>query len=162
MELKISILNLLKKNCTYTYQEIAKMLNTTEEEVKKTIKELEESGAIIKYCALVNEEVVNKKQIAAIIEVKITPESGKGFDAIAEKICQFKEVTNCMLVSGSFDLIVTVEGTDAKEIALFVAEKLATIKGILSTNTHFLLRKYKIEGEKVFKKNNSKRLAITP
>lgn len=162
METKLSILNILKKNCKYSVADIATMHNISEAEAAKIIAELEDCGAIIKYCALVNEEVINKQKISAIIEVKVTPERGKGFDAVAERIYNFSEVTSCYLVSGDCDLYVIIEGTDLKEISLFVAEKLATIEGVISTNTHFMLKRYKFDGEVMFKKSNGKRLAVTP
>ncbi|MDD3225313.1 MAG: Lrp/AsnC family transcriptional regulator, partial [Clostridium sp.] len=117
------ILDILEKNCRYSLDEIAKMTGKTESEVKKIIEEYEKNNVIEGYSALINWEKTNKEQVVALIEVRITPQRGEGFDKVAERIYNFDEVKACYLMSGSFDLTVIIEGKTMKEVALFVAEK---------------------------------------
>lgn len=140
------ILDILEKNCRYSLDEIAKMTGKTESEVKKIIEEYEKNNVIEGYSALINWEKTNKEQVVALIEVRITPQRGEGFDKVAERIYNFDEVKACYLMSGSFDLTVIIEGKTMKEVALFVAEKLAVQEYVLSTSTHFVLKKYKDKG----------------
>lgn len=140
------ILDILEKNCRYSLDEIAKMTGKTESEVKKAIEGYEKNNVIEGYSALINWEKTNKEQVLALIEVRITPQRGEGFDKVAERIYNFDEVKACYLMSGSFDLTVIIEGKTMKEVALFVAEKLAVQEYVLSTSTHFVLKKYKDKG----------------
>jgi len=117
---------------------------------------------LLKYRALVNWEKTQKDVVHALIEVRVTPQQGHGFNAIAERICQFDEVTSVSLVSGGYDLAVEVEGKTMKEIALFVAERLAPLDGVLSTATHFILKKYKQEGVLFTDGPEDQRLVVTP
>lgn len=140
------ILEILEKNSRYTEEEIAAMTGKTVDEVKAAIKDYEEKNIIMGYTTLVNWENTSKENVIALIEVKVTPQRGEGFDKVAERIYRFPEVKSCYLMSGGFDLTVIVEGKTMKEVALFVAEKLAVQESVLSTATHFVLKKYKDKG----------------
>lgn len=137
------ILEILEKNSRVTDEEIAVMLNKDVEEVKAAIKKYEEDGVILGYTSMINWEKTSKESVIALIEVKVTPQRGQGFDKVAERIYKFPEVKACYLMSGGFDLTVIVEGRTMKEVALFIAEKLSPLDSVLSTSTHFVLKKYK-------------------
>ncbi|MDR5588770.1 MULTISPECIES: Lrp/AsnC family transcriptional regulator [Clostridium] len=140
------ILEILEKNSRYTDEQIATMSGKSVDEVKAAIKDYEDKSIIARYTTLINWENTGKETVTALIEVKITPQRGAGFDKVAERIYKFPEVTACYLMSGGFDLTVIVEGKSMKEVALFVSEKLAVQQYVLSTSTHFVLRKYKDHG----------------
>lgn len=144
--MKNELLCILAENCRLTNEQIAVMLGTTEAEVSEAIKELEERNIVLGYPALIDWEKTDEDVVMAYIEVKVTPQRGQGFDRVAERIYQYPQVKTCILMSGGFDLFVVVEGKSMKEVALFVAEKLATIESVLSTATHFVLKKYKEKG----------------
>lgn len=154
------ILDILSENSRLTNEQIAVMLNRDEEEVSRTIKEMERKNVIIGYSALIDWEKTGKDVVMACIEVKVTPQRDQGFDKIAERICQYPQVKSCSLISGDFDLFVIVEGKSMKEVALFVAEKLATIDSVLSTATHFILKKYKENGVTYEQKYKDNREAV--
>ncbi|MEQ2130285.1 Lrp/AsnC family transcriptional regulator [Caldanaerobacter subterraneus KAk] len=158
----IKIAELLQENGRLTEHQIASILGISEEEVKSTIKELENKKVILKYSALIDWEKINREVVTALIDVKVTPQQELGFNAIAHKICQFEEVKSVSLISGTYDLSVEVEGKTMKEIALFVAEKLAPIDGVLSTTTHFILKRYKEDGVLYEENQDDKRLVIVP
>lgn len=140
------ILEILEKNCRYSEEQIAVMTGKSAQEVKEAIKSYENRNIIVGYTALINWENTNKESVVALIEVKVTPQRGEGFDKVAERIYRFPEVKACYLMSGSFDLTVIIEGKSIKEVALFVAEKLAPLESVQSTATHFVLKKYKDKG----------------
>lgn len=140
------ILEILENNSKATPEEIAAMTGKNLEEVKDAIKKFEKDNIILKYNTLINWEKTSKEVVTALIEVKVTPQMGEGFDKIAERIYKYPEVKDCYLMSGGFDLTVIVEGKSMKEVALFVAEKLAPLDSVLSTSTHFVLKKYKDKG----------------
>lgn len=140
------ILEILERDSRITPDEIAVMLNISKDEVLNTIKKLEEEKIILSYKTLINWEKTDKESVTALIELKVTPQRGEGFDKIAERIYRFPQVKNVYLMSGGFDLTVIIEGKSMKEVALFVAEKLAPMESVLSTGTHFVLKKYKQEG----------------
>lgn len=140
------ILEIIKNDSRTTPEEIAVMLNMDVEEVKGKIKELENDKIILAYTALVNWEKTDCEVVNAIIELRVTPQMGEGFDKIAEKIYKYTEVKSVALMSGGYDLAVTVEGKSMKDVALFVAEKLSPMECVISTATHFVLRKYKEDG----------------
>ncbi|GFP75075.1 Lrp/AsnC family transcriptional regulator [Clostridium fungisolvens] len=140
------ILEILEKNSKYTEEEIAVMTGRPLEEVKQTIKKYEDDSVIVGYTTLINWEKTNKDSVTALIEVRVTPQRGEGFDKVAERIYKFPEVKACYLMSGGFDLTVIVEGKSLKEVSLFVSEKLAVQENVLSTATHFVLKKYKDNG----------------
>ncbi|AOR24374.1 Lrp/AsnC family transcriptional regulator [Clostridium taeniosporum] len=140
------ILEILEQNSRYTHEQIATMSGKGVDEVKEAIKDYEDKSIIAGYTTLVNWENTGKEIVTALIEVRITPQRGEGFDKVAERIYKFPEVTACYLMSGGFDLTVIVEGKTMKEVALFVSEKLAIQQYVVSTSTHFVLRKYKDHG----------------
>jgi DNA-binding Lrp family transcriptional regulator len=140
---------------------MANMLGISESEVISAVEEMEKSGVIVKYTAIVNDEATNKDNVEALIEVKVSPVHEKGFDEIAQYIYQFDEVKSVYLMSGAYDLAVFVEGRSLRDAARFVSEKLSAIDKVLSTATHFILKKYKIEGI-VLEKNKEKRLVYQP
>ncbi|HRS20887.1 MAG TPA: Lrp/AsnC family transcriptional regulator [Clostridia bacterium] len=140
------ILEILETNGRLSDEQIALMLGKSVDEVRAAIQRLEQEGIITGYTALVNWEKTKKEMVTALIEVKVTPQRGEGFDRVAERIYRYPEVKACYLMSGGFDLTVIVEGRSMKEVALFVAEKLAPIESVLSTSTHFVLKKYKDKG----------------
>ncbi len=147
------ILEILESNARATAEEIALMLNKSVEEVRETIKKLEEENVIVGYNTLINWEKSSKENVTALIEVKVTPQRGQGFDKVAERIYRYPQVKACYLMSGGFDLTVIIEGKSMKDVALFVAEKLAPLESVLSTSTHFVLKKYKDDGV-IFEENN--------
>ncbi len=146
-KLKKEIIGLLVENARYTYSQLADILGVEESRAEQAVKELENSGVIVKYAAIVNNEALAEKSVEALIEVKVAPQKLKGFDSYAEEIYSFKEVQSLFLMSGGFDLAVFVKGRDLSDIARFIAEKLSVIDGITSVQTHFILKKYKIEGQ---------------
>lgn len=150
-KLKKELIKLLTENARYSYKDLAVMLSTGEEQVKGAVKELEKDGVIVKYSAIIDNEAIDEKSVQALIEVKVAPRKLKGFEEAAEEIYNFKEVISLYLMSGGFDLAVFVEGKDLGDIASFVAEKLSVIDGIIGVQTHFILKKYKIEGQIVRK-----------
>lgn len=156
------LLEILAHDAKITIEDIAKQLNITVEAVEKYIRKFEKDRIILNYKTLINWERIKQHEVRALIEVKVTPERGVGFDAIAENIYRFPEVSSVYLLSGSYDLHVHVEGPNLKEVSLFVSEKLATIKNVQSTVTHFLLKKYKEDGEILVEQPESKRLPISP
>ncbi|NLI57886.1 MAG: Lrp/AsnC family transcriptional regulator [Clostridium sp.] len=140
------ILEILENNSKATPEEIAAMTGKDVEQVKEAIGKFEKDNVILKYNTLINWEKTSKEIVTALIEVKVTPQMGEGFDKVAERIYKYPEVKDCYLMSGGFDLKVIVEGKTMKEVALFVAEKLAPLDSVLSTSTHFVLKKYKDKG----------------
>ncbi len=140
------ILEILEKNSKTDEEQIAVMLGRDVDEVHKAIKKLEDDNVILGYNTLINWEKTEKEAVNALIEVRVAPQRGKGFDSVAERIYGYPEVKDCYLISGGFDLMVTVEGKTMKEVAFFVAEKLAVLECVLSTTTHFVLKKYKDKG----------------
>jgi DNA-binding Lrp family transcriptional regulator len=156
------LLKLLSENATLTPAQLASMLNTAEDDVARRIKSYEADQVILGYQAVLNEEKLARDIVRAVIEVKITPERGGGFDRLAERIAKYSEVRSCYLMSGGYDLLVIVEGSDLRDVASFVSEKLATIQGVISTATHFLLKPYKDQGILMKREHNDERLAVTP
>lgn len=162
-KLETDILKILEEDCRYTPEKIALMLEKTEKEVAAAIEHMEETGIIVKYTAIVNGERLADETVQALIEVKVTPQKTNGFDAIAEEIYRFDEVKSCYLMSGGFDLAVFIEGKSLREVARFVTERLSTLDEVLSTATHFILKKYKIEGTVADAEDEcAKRLSVQP
>ncbi len=145
-KLDAQILAILEEDCRYTPAKIAVMLERTEEEISAAIASMENRGVIVKYTAIVNGERLEEEKVQALIEVRVSPQKSSGFDSIAEEIYRFEEVKSCYLMSGGYDLAVFIEGRTLREVARFVSERLATLSDVLSTATHFILKKYKIEG----------------
>jgi DNA-binding Lrp family transcriptional regulator len=156
------LLKLLHENAALKTAQIAAMLNCSEDEVTARIKRLEDDRLILGYRAVVNEEKLGVDLVRAVIEVKITPERGGGFNRLADRIAKYDEVVSCYLMSGSYDLLVIVEGNNLRDVARFVSEKLATIQGVLSTATHFMLKPYKEQGILMVPEKNEERLPVTP
>lgn len=158
-KLKSKLINLLVENARYSDKELAAIVGVDEQTVKTAVKELEKDGVIVKYAAIINTEVLAETKVQALIEVKVEPQKLKGFDSYAEEIYNFSEVQSLYLMSGGFDLAVFVEGNSITDIARFVSEKLSVI-GITSVQTHFILKKYKIEGQVARVQEESKRQII--
>jgi DNA-binding Lrp family transcriptional regulator len=156
------LLKLLHENASIKPGQLAKMLNQPEAEVAARIKAYEGSQIILGYCAILNDEKTSGEFVRAVIEVKITPERGGGFDRLAERIAKHSEVRSCYLMSGGFDLLVVVEGANLREVASFVSQKLSTIQGVISTATHFMLKIYKDHGMLSAGPEHEERLAVTP
>ena len=154
------ILKILEKDAKLTPKQIAAMTGASTEEVVKGIKQAEEDRTIIKYKALVNWDKIGNDHVWALIEVKITPQRDVGFDAIAERIYKFDEARTVYLMSGTYDLAVLVAGKSMHEVADFVTQKLAPVAGVTGTTTHFLLKRYKEDGEILAGKEEVKRQAV--
>ena len=141
-----SLIKLLMGNARLSNEQLAVMLGVTPEEVAARIADYEKRGVIKGYSVILNEELADKNAVTAFIEVKVTPKADFGFDELARTIMMYDEVDSVTLMSGSFDLAVTLSGTNYKEIALFVAKRLSSIDGVISTSTHFVLKQYKEQG----------------
>lgn len=161
-ELKIKLLELLHDDAFLTKDKLAIMLDKSEEEIAKAIKELETDGIIMSYGAVINTEKLNDDKVSALIEVKITPQRDRGFDAIARMIYSFPEVKSCYLMSGAYDLMVIVEGDNIRQVASFVSSKLSVLDNVLSCATHFILKRYKQDGNTFAGNNDDKRQAVSP
>lgn len=157
------ILQILQKNARVTPEDIADMTGKDLAEVKSTIKKYEEDGAILGYKAVINHDLVRDAHtfVRALIEVRVTPQKDVGFDAVAERIYNFDEVKSCYLVSGAYDLLLEVEGETIQTVSEFVSSKLSPLESVQGTATHFLLKKYKEDGQILKQKEESKRLKIS-
>ncbi len=163
MELKKELLEILGKDARATVADMAVMVGASEEQVRAAIAELERDRVIIQYNTVIDWQKIGDETVEALIEVKVTPQRGKGFDDIARRIYGFQEVKSCYLMSGAYDLMVLMDGRSMRDIAFFVAEKLSTIDGVLSTATHFVLKKYKDNGVVVDDEVcGDDRLAVSP
>lgn len=140
------LISLLKQNARFSNEELASMLGTTPQEVAAQIKELEDMGIIKGYSVIIDENRADKDMVIANIELKVTPQRDCGFDKLAKTVMMYDEVESISLMSGSYDLSVTVKGRNLKDIALFVAQRLSTLEGVISTTTHFVLKTYKEKG----------------
>lgn len=151
------LLKLLERNARYTNRQLASMLGTDEEAVTEAIAKYEKESVICGYKAIVNWDSFDDEHVTALIELKVTPKPDWGFDDVAERILQFEEVESCYLMSGSFDIAVLVTGRTFKEIAMFVAKRLSTLDSVISTSTHFVLKRYKDGGVFVNRKKEDER-----
>lgn len=156
------ILSLLTEDSRLTAKQIAAALQIKEAVAAEKIRALEESGVIVKYTAILNTDSVEEEAVEALIEVKVTPQRGHGFDAIAEEISAHDEVQNLYLMSGAYDLAVIVHGKSLRSVSRFVSEKISTYDSVISTATHFILKKYKVEGAVMTKNAEAERLSIQP
>jgi DNA-binding Lrp family transcriptional regulator len=156
------LLKLLHENAALKPAQLSKMLNVSEADIAEKIKVYEDDKVILGYRAVLNEEKTGDDIVRAVIEVKITPERGGGFDRLAERIAKYTEVHSCYLMSGGYDLLVIIEGRNLREVATFVSEKLATVQGVISTATHFMLKTYKEQGVLMSGEQNEERLAVSP
>ena len=142
----MTLLELLENDGRLSSKELASILEKEVGDIKKEISELEEQGIILGYKTIIDWDKTDREYVTALIEIKVIPQRDRGFDDIAAKICRYPEVKSVYLMSGGFDIAVLVEGKTMREVALFVAEKLALIESVTSTATHFVLRRYKDKG----------------
>lgn len=156
------ILRLLEQNARLTPAQIAAMLDEDEETIAATIERLEKDHIILGHTTLINWEKFGYEGVTAMIEVKVTPEREVGFDAIAERIYRFPEVRSVSLMSGAYDLSVIIEGDNLKQLAGFVAQKLATMDHVQGTTTHFILKRYKQDGIIFDDREEDRRLVVSP
>ncbi|MBP5331931.1 MAG: Lrp/AsnC family transcriptional regulator [Lachnospiraceae bacterium] len=162
MTLKERILRLIDSNAKLTAPELAIMLGSSEDEVSTAIAEMEADNTICGYLTLINWEKIEQDYVTALIEVKVTPQRGQGFDTIAERIYKFDEVEAVYLMSGGFDLTVVIKGKSMRDVAGFVSAKLAPMEAILSTATHFVLKKYKEHGIAMESEETDERMLVSP
>lgn len=156
------ILEAIDKNSKLSANDLAGMLGTSEEIIKNEIKTMEDEAIICGYPTLINWDNTNTEKVTALIEIKVTPQRGLGFDKIAERIYRFDQVEAVYLMSGGFDLTVIIEGKSMRDVANFVSSKLAPMESVLSTATHFVLKKYKVHGMQLVNATNDERMLITP
>ena len=156
------LLQLLAKDSRLSVKDMAVMLDSTEEEIQKTLAEMEADGVICGYPTLINWDKTDIEKVTALIEVSVTPQRGQGFDKIAERIYNYPEVNAVYLISGSYDLLVTIEGRTLREAAQFVSDKLSPLESVLSTKTNFILKKYKDHGTIMAEKEKDERMLMTP
>lgn len=157
-----ALVALLQQNALMPREDIARMLDLSVEQVEAEIARLEHEGIILGYQAIINREKWDTDVVTAVIEVKITPERGGGFDRVAERIAKFEEVQTCYLMSGGYDLLIIVEARNLRAAAAFVAEKLSTIEAVQATATHFRLKTYKENGAFHHFEHTAERLAVSP
>jgi len=156
------ILRILEKDARKTPQQIATMIGIPVDQVEEAIKRAESDRTILKYKTVVNWDKLGEEQVRALVEVKVVPQRDVGFDAIAERIYRFPEARSVYLVSGTYDLAVLVEGATMQEVASFVSQKLAPMESIQGTVTHFLLKRYKEDGEVIEPEERPKRVPLMP
>ncbi|MCB1062232.1 MAG: Lrp/AsnC family transcriptional regulator [Verrucomicrobiae bacterium] len=156
------LLELLQQNAKLSPSDLADRLGQEEETIARRVAELEREKVILGYHGVIDRDKAGNHNVGALIEVKLTPERGGGFDRLAERIARFDQVSSCYLMSGGYDLAVFVEGEDLREVARFVTEKLSTLDGVLSTATHFQLKVYKQSGFLAATEAETERLAVSP
>lgn len=156
------LLAIIEKNSRIDLKELAVILGVEEADVINELEVMENEGIICGYHTLINWEKTSQEKVNALIEVRVTPQRGQGFDSIAERIYKYPEVHAVYLISGGYDLLISLEGKSLKEISGFVSDKLATLDSVLSTATHFILKKYKDHGTIINRKNEDEREMITP
>jgi DNA-binding Lrp family transcriptional regulator len=156
------LLRILQANAVESRENIARMLNLSAAEVDQRIADYEKRGVIRGYQAILNEDQLDQEKVTAVIEVKVTPQREGGFDTIAERISRFPEVRSAHLMSGTYDLLLFVEGRTLREVAGFVSERLSPLEGVLSTSTHFMLKTYKRFGVLMRQDSTDERLTVTP
>jgi DNA-binding Lrp family transcriptional regulator len=162
INMRDKILRILESNGRIPFDQLAIMVGLTTSETEKIIKELEEEKIILKYSAVINWEKAGLEETVAIIDVKVAPQREVGFDAVAQRICRFPEVRSVSLISGDYDLSVSIEGKSMKEVASFVSQKLSTIDGVLGTSTHFILKRYKVAGVAFEDEEEDRRELVSP
>lgn len=154
------IVNVLTQDARIAPKQIAAMLSSDEQTVKATIEKLEREGIIVKYTAILNDKKTEDYVVDALIEVKVTPKKKEGFDGIAKQIASFPEVKSVYLMSGAYDLAVFIQDKTLQQVSRFVSERISTFDGVLSTATHFILKKYKIEGVATEKEDADNRILV--
>ncbi len=156
------VLEILESNARISLEDLQKLTGKDKKDLERAIKNYEKKGIIIKYKTLINREKIKGEEgVVALIEVKITPQKDVGFDLVAQRIYRFPEVKSCYLLSGTYDLLLLVEGKDIHTVASFVSEKLAPLSSVRGTATHFMLKKYKEDGIVLVKEEKNRRLPIT-
>ncbi len=160
--LREEILEIIEKHARLSMEDIAAMVGRNRDEVEELLREMEEEQIICGYHTLINWEKTEDERVDALIEVKVTPQRGMGFDAIAERIYQYEEVDALYLMSGSFDFTVMIKGKTMKEVANFVSMKLSPMEAVLSTATHFVLKRYKDHGTSMEKIHHDERMQVSP
>ena len=156
------ILTFIEKNSRIDLNELAIILGVDEATVMNELESMEKEGIICGYHTLINWDKAGVEKVSALIEVRVTPQRGMGFDKVAERIYNYPEVNSVYLISGGYDLLVTLEGRTLKEVSKFVSDKLSTLDSVLSTATHFILKKYKDHGTILTKKYEDERIKVTP
>ena len=156
------LLKLLRQNALESPANLARMLGVTEAQVRERIAQYEHAGVIRGYQAIVNTDQLDLDQVRAVIEIKVSPEREGGFNRVAERVARFPEVESLYLMAGTYDLLAVIEGRNLKDVAFFVSEKLATIEGIVSTSTHFMLKTYKDNGVLMEVEPEHERLKVSP
>ncbi len=156
------ILTYIEKNSRVELKELAVLLGMNEVDVANELAEMEKEGIICGYHTLIDWDKVTTERINALIEVRVTPQRGHGFDSIAERIYKYPEVEATYLISGGYDLLVSLEGKTLQEVSRFVSEKLSTLDSVISTSTHFILKKYKDHGTILHEKYDDERMIVTP
>ena len=156
------LLKILQANAIESRENIAKMLNLSVPEVNKRIAKYEKNGVIRGYQAILNEDKLDLDTVTAVIEVKVTPQREGGFNTIAERISRFPEVRSAYLMSGTYDLLLFIDGRNLREVAAFVSERLSPLEGVLSTSTHFMLKTYKRLGVLMESSHAEERLSVAP
>jgi len=156
------LLRILRSNALESHEDIARMLGVPAAQVAERIADYEKRGVIRGYQAILNEDQLDLDKVTAVIEVKVTPQREGGFDTIAHRISRFPEVTSAYLMSGTYDLLLFVEGRTLREVAAFVSERLSPLEGVLSTSTHFMLKTYKRLGVLMHQESSDERLSVTP
>lgn len=160
---ELEIVEILEKDARIHTEDLAKMVQLSLTETKETIKKMEEQKVIVKYTSVIDwGKVEDHSGLTAMIDVKVTPQRGVGFDEIAERIYRYKEVKSVYLMSGAYDLSVEIEGKSMNEVAHFVSQKLSTLDSVISTTTHFILKKYKHDGTIFESDNDDKRIVVSP
>ena len=162
MIMREELLSIIEKNARIDLKDVAACLGITQVDVANELAAMESEGIICGYHTLIDWDKVTEERIHALIEVRVTPQRGRGFDEIAERIYKYPEVQSTYLISGGFDLLVFMEGKTLKEISSFVSEKLSTLESVLSTTTHFVLRKYKDHGIVLNSRSEDERMIMTP
>lgn len=156
------ILTFIEKNSRINLKELAVILGSDEVTVANEISEMEQEQVICGYHTMIDWDKTGAEKVTALIEVRVTPQRGQGFDSIAERIYNYPEVKSVYLISGGYDLMVILEGKTLREVSSFVSDKLSTLDTVLSTATHFILKKYKDHGTIFAKKNKDERMLVTP
>lgn len=156
------ILSIIEKNSRIDLHELAVILGMEETDVINEMEQMEKEGIICGYHTLIDWEKTSVEKVSALIEVRVTPQRGKGFDSIAERIYKYPEVHAVYLISGGYDLLVSLEGKTLKEVSNFVSDKLSTLDTVISTATHFILKKYKDHGTVLDRKTSDERMQVTP
>lgn len=162
IKMREKLLSVIEKNSRIDIKELAVIMGAEEIDIVNELAAMESEGVICGYHTLIDWEKTSIEKVSALIEVRVTPQRGQGFDKIAERIYKYPEVNSVYLISGGYDLLVTLEGKSLKEISAFVSDKLSTLETVLSTATHFILKKYKDHGTVLDRKESDERIQVTP